>query len=110
MVKEQGKLKVCCEGSMPDGTAIQIEDWSEVYPDIYPQASTLAAYPISKWSIPGMFAPKAGEQFRAGFDFPDCCACAQAFEDLTSGEKTLADFLDHLERREYRAAILGGVV
>lgn len=110
MAKEHGALKVCCKGMTPDGTAIQIEDWSEVYPDIYPQASTLAAYPVSKWSIPGSFAPKAGEQFRAGFDFPDCHACAQAFEDLTAGAKTLADFVDCLERREYRAAILGGAV
>lgn len=110
MVKDQGKLKVCRKGVMPDGTAIQIEDWSDVYPDIYPQNNTLAAYPISKWSIPGAFAPKAGEQFRAGFDFPDCRACAKAFEDLTSGTKTLADFVDRLERHEYRAAILGGAV
>lgn len=110
MVKETTGLKVRCTGSMPDGTAIQIEDWSEVYPDIYPQDSTLAAYPISKWSIPGAFAPKAGEQFRAGFDFPDCRACKKAFEELSSGKKTLADFVEHLERREYRAAIMGGAV
>lgn len=109
-MKEQSALKVCRRGIMPDGTAIQIEDWSGVYPDIYLQASTLAAYPVSKWSIPGAFAPKAGEQFRAGFDFRDCRVCAQAFEDLSSGAKTLADFVDCLERREYRAAILGGVV
>ena len=110
MMKEPGTLKVCCKGAMPDGTVVQIEDWSEVYPNIYPQASMLAAYPVSKWSISGAFAPKAGEQFRAGFDFHDCHACAQAFEDLTTGAKTLADFVDCLERREYRAAILGGAV
>ena len=110
MTKTKSALKVCRTGAMPDGTAVQIEDWSEVYPNIYPQASTLAAYPISKWSIPGAFAPKAGEQFRAGFDFPDCRACAKAFEDLCAGTKTLADFTDHLERPEYKAAIVGGAV
>lgn len=110
MAKEKTGLKVCRTGVMPDGTAIQIEDWSDVYPDIYPQASTLAAYPVSKWSISGAFAPKAGEKFRAGFDFPDCRICEQAFEELSSGMKTLVDFVDCLERREYRAAIIGGSI
>lgn len=110
MAKEATGLKIYRTGVMPDGTTIQIEDWSNVYSDIYPQANTLVAYPVSKWSIPGAFAPKAGEQFRAGFDFPDCRACEQAFEELSTGAKTLADFVGYLERREYRDAILGGVV
>lgn len=110
MTKETTGLKVRRTGVMPDGTAIQIEDWSGVYPDIFPQDSTLAAYPVSKWSVPGAFAPKAGEKFRAGFDFPDYRTCEQAFEALSSGAKILADFVEYLERREYRAAILGGAV
>ena len=68
-------------GTMPDGTKIQIENWSEVYPGLQ-NPFTVAAYPISKADIIGYFSPKTGQEFRAGFDFPTMQAAETVFAAL----------------------------
>lgn len=40
-------MKVLKCDKMSNGTAIQIEDWSDVYPTIY-NTITIAAYPMAK--------------------------------------------------------------
>lgn len=93
-------MKTIKEGKMPNGVAIQIEDWSEIY-SFYPEASTLAAYPTSKKSHPGAYSPKGNEMFRADFNFPSAEETVLAFEQLVAGDKTLSDFVPQMTRKEY---------
>lgn len=80
---------------MPDGTDIQIEDWHEFY-EYMPPCDTVAAYPISKASLPGSFTPCRGERFRAQFTFPSAEDTMAAYSALKAGTKTLKDYADHL--------------
>jgi hypothetical protein len=83
------------KGRMPDGTLIQIEDWSKDY-SFMAFSSTVAAYPISKTTHQGQFAPKSGEKMRVQFDFNSCDEADEAFGKLVEGEAELADFKDYL--------------
>jgi len=89
---------------MPDGTKIQIEDWSKDY-DFIPPSSALAAYSVSKWTIDSSFGPRAGEIYRFQFNFADKAEIERAFADLTSGIKSLADFKDKLDRPKHAACL-----
>lgn len=98
-------MKVVEKGVMPNGTHIQIEDWSEAY-SCYPPADTLASYPKSKMTHEGSYAPKAGSTYRFSFRFADAEETKEAFSDLLTGRKQLSDFADQMaERLEYRNCI-----
>lgn len=84
------------KATMPDGTDIQIEDWSTIY-SCYTKNGTLAAYPISKWNCVGDFAPKIGKKFRAEFEFHNEKECKKAFDNLISGNASLLDYIDKYE-------------
>lgn len=71
---------------------IRLEDWSTTYPGIYAPCSTVAAYPVARESLHGYFAPKRGECFRLGMDFPSEGQAKSAVEDLRNGVTTLADY------------------
>ena len=89
-------MEVVKTGKLPDGALIYIEDWSMNYPGLYTSKSVVAAYPISKYTLPGYFAPKAGEIFRAQFDFDSAEQAVEAFDSLVNGEKQLTDYIDRL--------------
>ena len=74
-------MKVLQRGQMPDGTDIQIEEWSEDY-SCYAYGSMVAAYPRNR----------RDEKFRASKTFESAEEAGKAFNALKSGEKTLADF------------------
>lgn len=97
-------MTVVKTGAMPDGTKVQIEDWSENY-DFIPPSSTIAAYAVSKWTIGRPFGPRAGEINRFQFDFADKTETENAFAELISGEKSLADFKGKLNRPEYATCL-----
>ena len=88
-------MQVIKKAKMADGTEIQIEDWNGNYSFIA-KCGTLAAYPVSKVTIPGTYEPTAGVKFRVSFDFPCAADAEQAFEKLVSGEAQLKDFSDHI--------------
>lgn len=92
--------KITMRGTMPDGARIQIEDWSAVYPGLS-EPYTVAAYPKSRATLAGAFAPKAGESFRAGFTFPTMRAAEAVYNSLVSGAAELRDYAEYLERRDY---------
>lgn len=92
------KYEIIKKNIMPDGTAIQIEDWSKIY-SCFIEDSTLAAYPISKWNCKGSFSPKIGKTFRAEFEFNNAKECREAFDSLVSGETTLLDYIDKYNAR-----------
>ena len=74
-------MKVLQRGQMPDGTEIQIEEWSENY-SFYTYGSMLAAYPKNRY----------GEKVRANKTFESAEEAGKAFNALKNGDKTLADF------------------
>lgn len=74
-------MKVLEKGFMPDGTKIQIEDWSEDY-SCFQYGSTLGAYPKTP----------AGRTYRAECDFKCAEDALTAFDYLRSGLATLDDY------------------
>ncbi|MNH75580.1 hypothetical protein D3C73_278240 [compost metagenome] len=98
-------MKVIKTGVMPDGTDIQIEDWSENY-SFHNYADTLATYPKSKMTHEGTYAPKARERHRFSFRFGSAEEAEAAFNDLTEGIKTLSDLREYFDGKlEYRDCI-----
>ena len=86
------------KGIMPDGTPVQIEDWNEGTKR-YAYGFTVGSYPKSKANHPGSFSPKYGEPFRAQFNFDSDESVNDAFDNLVSGQKTLADYKDNFDLR-----------
>lgn len=91
-------MRIVKNGIMPDGTKIQIEDWSEDYPCFAPM-DCIAAYPKSKISIKkaaNYYYPVANEIFRCEFHFGMDKSAELIFIDLITGNKSLLDILDFL--------------
>lgn len=97
-------MKIIERATMPNGTEIQLEDWSdkntERFPDLY--GLTIGAYPIAKNT--GKYRlVRSGESFRIHIsqnkytDYYNDDVQAD-FEALKSGEKTLEDSVTHIER------------
>lgn len=100
-------MKIIQKGTMPDGTAIQIEDWSDSYNGIHSYADTIAAYPIAKYSGNGTFSPKAGVKFRADFRFESYEITKQIFENLLSGAIALESLRNYITEPRYRKCLTG---
>lgn len=94
-------MKIIERATMPDGTEIQLEDWSdkntEDFPDLY--GLTIGAYPIAKNT--GKYGwVRSGESFRihisqnkyTGYSNDDVRA---DFEAIKGGTKTLEDLSEH---------------
>lgn len=98
-------MKVLVTGNIPNGTNIQIEDWSENY-HFHNYADTIASYPISKMTHAGAYAPKAGETYRFAFKFESTEEAKNAYDDLITGRKELSDFRSKMDGKlEYRNCI-----
>ncbi len=100
-------MKIIVKGTMPNGTAVQIEEWNENY-NFMPYGSTLASYLKSKTSHEGSYSPKANREYRFEFDFNSNLEAKKAFDELTAGTKQLTDYIANLSRKEYADCILGG--
>ena len=93
-------MKIIRKGTTPNGTHIQIEDWSENY-TFHNKNATIGFYPMALENIyredkPHWTPyPKRGETFRASFDFNTEEEALEAFDSLQSGEKSFMDFLDN---------------
>lgn len=94
-------MKILEKFILPDGTEIQLEDWSEhnseEYPDLY--GLTIGAYPEAKNTGKYRWV-RGGEKFRltiannsyAGYMNDDV---KSDYEALKNGEKTLQDLSSH---------------
>lgn len=92
---EKGERKqVLKEGVMPDGTRIQLEDWSGYV--LHKYADTIAAYPKSKANLirEGI---KQGENFRVSFRFNNQEQAENVFERLIAGTADLIDYDWYIE-------------
>lgn len=90
-------MKIIKKGTMPNGTKIQLEDWHDDYPSIFPANYCVAAYPIAKDSLLryNLYCyPHIGKPFRLDFLFDGASAAEQAFQALQSGEKSFNDFAE----------------
>ncbi|WP_275372659.1 hypothetical protein [Clostridium tertium] len=94
-------MKVLEKGIMPDGTHIQIEDWSSDY-NIHSYGCDLATFPKSKSTHSGPFEPKANETYRFEFKFDSNTDAMIAFNSLITGDKQLFYFIEYFSsKREY---------
>lgn len=89
---------------LPDGTKIQIEDWSTEY-SFMPYGRTVASYPKSKANHKGDFSPKIDKLFRCAFDFNSHAEAKNAYDELLSGSKTLSDYKNFLQYKENQNCI-----
>ena len=87
-------MKVLTRDKMPDGTAIQIEDWGDIYPTIY-STITIAAYPIAKNTSKYRWI-ESGSLFRLGlWNFTSDEQVMEIYDKLKSGELSLKDLACH---------------
>lgn len=77
-------MKVLKKSKTLSGIDIQIEDWSENYPELCSYADTIAAYP------PKIENPKDGFRLLLRFNGED--EALEALKSLESGEKKLRDY------------------
>lgn len=89
------------KAKMPDGTEIQLEDWSknntEEYPDLY--GLMIGAYPIAKNSS-RYYIIRRKEKFRLSIAHNHHAGYTNAmvkadYEALKNGERNLEDLADH---------------
>lgn len=106
-------MKIIEKTMMPNGTKIQLEDWSELntsdYPNLY--GLQIGAYPIAKNT--GKYEMiQSGEEFQItiamnkyiGYSNEDVMA---DFEALKSGEKILEDLAEYFWNKEKDMWYLG---
>lgn len=106
-------MKVIQRDVMPDGTAVQLEDWSEDNTAEYPNLNglTIGAYPIAKntgkyrWILSGKkFRLQISMNAYRGYTNEQVAADYAA---LVAGEKTLQDLADHFWNRDEDKWYLG---
>lgn len=86
---------------------IQIEDWSDAYPETFLPENVLAAYPISKMDTDSPFGPRRGREFRCEFCFPNARRAKEAFTSLIDGESELTDYLSYISKSDYAPCVTG---
>ncbi len=98
--------KILERAQMPDGTKIQIEDWSKVYPGVYDQPF-IVAYPKSKQSTVWW---RKGNLFRLELDknFDSMKEVIETFQRLLEGLVSLEELGKHY--RDDRARYCMGLV
>lgn len=95
-------MRIINKAVMPDGTKIQLEDWSDDYP-FYAPCAHIAAYPMSRFSkvrVKGWEYPKRGNNFRLNFYFDTNNSAELAFLSLVNGKNGLKDFSEYVENKE----------
>lgn len=90
---------IVCKGTTPNGTRIQVENWTADYPDLC-RAYVIGSYPISKHSLGG-FGPRIGKTFRCSFSIKDFEETRLIFEKLKDGTMTLLDLEAFADRLDY---------
>lgn len=106
-------MEIIKRDTMPDGTQIQLEDWSgnntPEYPNLY--GYTIAAYPVAKrnsaysWVLSGKtFLLDISHNHYDGYEGD---AILSDYNALVSGDKSLEDLRSHFWNGEKDAYYLG---
>jgi len=91
---------------MPDGTAIQLENWEDSYPSSPSLWWAIGAYPRAKHYSGRMFGPRRNEVFRLTISFHTAPEAVEAFEKLNRGEAELLDYREKFWNGERDAELL----
>lgn len=91
-------MKIIERAKMPNGTDIQIEDWSKDY-NCYAECATVGAYPIAQVSGDRPFEPERNKTFRMEIDFNTKEEARECFEQLKAGDKQLIDFATEKDKK-----------
>ena len=91
---------------MPDGTAIQLEDWGDSYPSSHFLWWVIGAYPRAKHESGLLFGPRRGGEFRLTISFDTDTEAVEAFEKLNRGDAELLDYRDKFWNGERDAELL----
>ena len=103
-MKESGFIRATAE--MPDGTAIQLENWEDGYPSSPSLWNTIGAYPRAKHCSGRYFGPDRGELFRLTISFDTEAEAREAYEKLTRGDTQLLDYREKFWNGEKDAWLL----
>lgn len=95
-------------GKMPDGTAIQLENWEDTYPELPDLWWAIGAYPVAKHGSGRLFGPRKGEIFRLTISFASDAEAVDAMQKLINGEAELLTYRDKFWYGERDAEILEG--
>lgn len=106
-------MRIREKATMPDGTEIQLEDWSHLNSEAYPELHglTIGAYPVARNTTKHKWI-EAGERFRLAIPanmyqgYLDADVRAD-FEALKAGVATLESLSDHFHNGEKDAWLLG---
>jgi hypothetical protein len=96
-------MTVLLKGVTPDGMKLQIEDWSEDYPNIYKKSATIGFYPMCKTSIhredkPHFPAyPERNKTFRASLNFNNETEAKEAFLLMCGGSKNFLAYMNNYD-------------
>ncbi|MDF2880216.1 MAG: hypothetical protein K0R54_773 [Clostridiaceae bacterium] len=84
------------------GVRVQLEDWSDDYPNVHAYADVVGTYPISKKSLfkGGLEYPKLNQSFRCALKFPSTEEARDAFNKLVNGETNILDYVTYFEQEE----------
>ena len=94
-------------GKMPDGTGIQLEDWTDSFPSSPSLWWSIGAYPLAKRGSGRPFGPMyKGDKFRLTISFRTDAEAVEAFEKLNRGDAELLDYRDKFWNREKDAELL----
>lgn len=102
-------MQIIDKAVMSDGTEIQLEDWTNEYPNLY--GYEIGAYPVAKNTSRNGWI-RAGRKFRLGIagnkykNYTDDMVLTD-YEALKNGTKTLADLREHFWSRDKDAFYLG---
>ena len=101
-------MEIIKKGITPENINIQLENWGKDYPTIYKDANVIAAYPISKLSVPHYINnyfigdyPKRGEKFRLSITFPTTKEAQAAYENLILGKTKLSNYVNLFDEARY---------
>ena len=101
-------MKIIDKATMPDGTKIQLEDWSEDYPKLF--GLVIAGYPIAQKTSEFGFI-QYGKTMRVDIDYlkkENANEQAKAdFEALKNGNKILKDLKERFSDRAKTIDLLG---
>ena len=93
-------------GKMYDGAEIQLENWSDSFPNNPKLWWAIGAYPRAKHNSGRLFGPRRGGTFRLTISFDTDAEAVEAFEKLNRGEAKLLDYRDKFWNRERDAELL----
>lgn len=110
-------MKVLNKGVMPDGTKIQLEDWSMDFPSLHTRNDVLAAYPVAKRSVIrtefegiGHFPcvheyPQRYYSFRLALQFPNASDAETAYINLLNNGANLLDYVEYMQEKKYASCL-----